>query len=47
MTKNERDKVFDFIVIDCEELLRFWKEGTSWSRQEVNVFFDNLKKVNM
>lgn len=27
-------------------LIRFWREGLTWTRDEVNAFFDALKKVD-
>ena len=28
-----------------EALLRFWEEGLSWTRDEVNTFIDGLAKL--
>lgn len=27
-------------------LLRFWREGLTWTREEVNFFFDSLTKID-
>ena len=37
--------VITWVGLNHHALMAFWKEGQFWSRREVLVFFDKLKKV--
>lgn len=34
-----------WVVLNREALLRFWHEGTAWTRQEVAAHLDGLRKL--
>jgi hypothetical protein len=37
--------VIDWVRLNREPLLRFWKEGQYWTIDEMNAFADRLRKV--
>jgi hypothetical protein len=37
--------VVGWVAANCAGLLDFWNNGETWTRAEVNAFFDGLRKV--
>jgi hypothetical protein len=38
-------RVIEWVLLNQEPLLRFWKGGQYWTVDEVNAFIDQLQKV--
>jgi hypothetical protein len=37
--------VSQWVILNHAALMAFWQQGTSWTRQEVNAHFDQLRKL--